>query len=319
MSSGWSSPGPKVESNLESFLHSVTPLVPTKPLSLQEVGVETIEYFILEDLWQCYDEWSAYGAGIPVALNGRETVVQYYAPYLSAIQLYTINRDKREGAKLSSDHVSETDEFSGSFTNNSSKTWDTTSTDSSFDHDCLWPAREWDPLAYPYFQYCETVSPYWRVPFVDKIAEFADNFPGLFSLKSTDLSPASWMSVAWLGALAYPIYHIPFKGKVEDLSTYFLTFHTLSSCFQDTHGSNDISFPYVVETVAEAKSENKIKLPPFGLSTLRMQGEIWINDVAGDYEKLINLHCAADSWLKQLGFHHHDFDYYQKKNQEVAC
>ena len=33
-------------------------------------------------------EWSAYGAGVPLVLNGRDSVIQYYVPYLSAIQLY---------------------------------------------------------------------------------------------------------------------------------------------------------------------------------------------------------------------------------------
>lgn len=52
---------------------------------------ETVEYFTLGDLWNCYDEWSAYGAGVPVALNNDETLVQYYVPYLSAIQIFTSN------------------------------------------------------------------------------------------------------------------------------------------------------------------------------------------------------------------------------------
>lgn len=52
-------------------------------------GKDTIDYFALRDLWDCYDEWSAYGAGTPVLLNGGETVMQYYVPYLSAIQIYT--------------------------------------------------------------------------------------------------------------------------------------------------------------------------------------------------------------------------------------
>lgn len=48
-----------------------------------------MEYFTLGDLWNCYDEWSAYGAGVPVFLNNDETLVQYYVPYLSAIQIFT--------------------------------------------------------------------------------------------------------------------------------------------------------------------------------------------------------------------------------------
>jgi len=47
------------------------------------------EYFTLGDLWDHYYESSVCGAGIPILLNSSETVVQYYVPYLSAIQLYT--------------------------------------------------------------------------------------------------------------------------------------------------------------------------------------------------------------------------------------
>ena len=52
---------------------------------------ENVEYFTLSDIWSCYDEWSAYGAGVPIVLNGKETLVQYYVPYLSAVQIFTGN------------------------------------------------------------------------------------------------------------------------------------------------------------------------------------------------------------------------------------
>lgn len=48
------------------------------------------EYFTLGDLWDCYEEWSSYGVGAPICLKDDENVIQYYAPYLSAIQIYTI-------------------------------------------------------------------------------------------------------------------------------------------------------------------------------------------------------------------------------------
>ncbi|KAK4339158.1 hypothetical protein RND71_040620 [Anisodus tanguticus] len=50
----------------------------------------TAEYFTLGDLWDCYEEWGAYGVGAPITLKNDVSVVQYYAPYLSAIQIYTI-------------------------------------------------------------------------------------------------------------------------------------------------------------------------------------------------------------------------------------
>lgn len=50
--------------------------------------VEYQSYFALNDLWEFFKEWSAYGAGVPLLLDQRDSVVQYYVPYLSAIQLY---------------------------------------------------------------------------------------------------------------------------------------------------------------------------------------------------------------------------------------
>lgn len=40
-------------------------------------------------MWDCYEEWSAYGVGVPLTLN-NQSVIQYYTPYLSAIQIYTV-------------------------------------------------------------------------------------------------------------------------------------------------------------------------------------------------------------------------------------
>lgn len=45
-------------------------------------------YFLLDDLWQSFKEWSVYGVGVPLLLNGSDSIVQYYVPYLSGIQLY---------------------------------------------------------------------------------------------------------------------------------------------------------------------------------------------------------------------------------------
>ncbi|TKY72544.1 Transducin/WD40 repeat superfamily protein [Spatholobus suberectus] len=45
-------------------------------------------YFVLGDLWESFKEWSAYGAGVPLVLDGSEGVTQYYNVSLSAIQLY---------------------------------------------------------------------------------------------------------------------------------------------------------------------------------------------------------------------------------------
>ncbi|KAL8251537.1 hypothetical protein R6Q59_035230 [Mikania micrantha] len=54
---------------------------------------EYVEFFTLCDLWGCFDEWIAYGAGVPIKVTGAEdeTIIQYYVPCLSAIQIFTSN------------------------------------------------------------------------------------------------------------------------------------------------------------------------------------------------------------------------------------
>ena len=59
------------------------------------------------------------------------------------------------------------------------------------------------------------------------------------------------------------------------------------------------------------KNENDcISLPPFGLASYKMNNDIWLNQESADHERASYLHCAADSWLKQLNFHHHDFNFF---------
>ncbi|CAN6548288.1 unnamed protein product [Malus baccata var. baccata] len=80
--------------NLYRFLEYTTPVVVAQYFPKTGVkGWRTREselhpYFVLGDLWESFKEWSAYGAGVPLLLNGSDSVIQYYVPYLSAIQLY---------------------------------------------------------------------------------------------------------------------------------------------------------------------------------------------------------------------------------------
>ncbi|KAJ6369371.1 hypothetical protein OIU76_027747 [Salix suchowensis] len=313
-------------SNLERFLQCATPSPPSKSLPQSCIhdlnslwqppgSKDMVEYFTLGDLWGCYDEWSAYGAGTRVVLSCGETIMQYYVPYLSAIQIYSnksvvASRNSREYNDVvhfesdcwSDDSMSD-HKLSRSLSNNSSKTWDTISEDSSVDHEGSLSMR--DKLGYLHFQYFEISSPYWRVPLMEKVTELARNNPGLITLKNVDLSPASWMAVAW-----YPIYHIPSQGNDKDLSTCFLTYHTLSSSFQDcVNGDDDIE---ANGTGSKQKGEGigDIPLPPFGLATYKMQGDLWINPETSDDERMIYLESAAGSWLKQLNVHHHDYNFF---------
>ncbi|KAL3848876.1 hypothetical protein ACJIZ3_010758 [Penstemon smallii] len=300
-----------MQTNLECFLDCTTPVVPSQFLPKSEMRKlnrlwnpwerEKVDYFTLGDLWNSFDEWSACGAGVPVISDDGQNLIQYFVPYLSAIQIFTSNssinclRDREE-----SDSVSETrDSFSDSFSDESESEklsrWDGCSSE----EDSCWHPNE--RLGNLYFQYFERSSPYGRVPLMDKISSLAQRYPGLMSLRSVDLSPASWMAVAW-----YPIYHIPMGRTIKDLQTCFLTYHTLSSSFQDTECEDD------VENLDRKRKEGEsISLPPFGLATYKMQGDVWMSDQNGrDQEKLVALLSVADSWLKQLGVQHHDFNYF---------
>ncbi|KAL2331723.1 hypothetical protein Fmac_019304 [Flemingia macrophylla] len=337
-----------MHSNLDCFVRCTTPVVQSQFLPKSEITSlnrlwhpwerETVEYFTLGDLWNCYDEWSAYGAGVPITLTSGETLVQYYVPYLSAIQIFASNSFRMlhwvimfvmvklprgfhdvafetwvvvllwfllKWEEIESGDCETRDSYSDSFSDESEcdKLWrwdGTSSEEGGSEQDSLWHFN--DRLGHLYCQYFERATPYGRVPLMDKITGLAQRYPGLMSFRSVDLSPASWMAVAW-----YPIYHIPMGRTIKDLSTCFLTYHTLSSSFQGMDLEDD------VEGGQEKKKEGEgIALPAFGLATYKMQGgNVWMGGNYGrDQERLISLLSVADSWLKQLRVQHHDFNHF---------
>ncbi|KAK2367326.1 hypothetical protein QL285_080624 [Trifolium repens] len=332
-SSSWSCFG-NSPSNLQRFLQCVTPVIPSQTLpqngfndlnsEWQPLGKDTIECFSLKDLWDRFYEWSAYGAGTTVETENGETVVHYYVPYLSAIQIYTNKsiaapRNRREdsdGVECESDSWSDdsgSDNLCRSVSNDSSKSWDAISEDSSSEQGSC---KSKDKLGYLYLNYTEMSSPYLRVPLMEKIPELAENYPELMTLKSVDLSPASWMAVSW-----YPIYSIPSRKNDKDMEACFLTYHTLSSSFQDSameHDAMDIDkdvccskgWENIVGKDCKEKKSGSISIPPFGLATYKMQTDIWLNTDPEDYERISYLCSAADSWLKQLNIDHHDFNFF---------
>ncbi|KAF8672403.1 hypothetical protein HU200_049610 [Digitaria exilis] len=303
-------------SNLQCFLDCTTPTVETHILpktngrlsndTWNHAEMDSVEYFNLVDLWEQYYEWSAYGAGAAVQLPGGEKVVQYYVPYLSGMQLYTnkvLTASRSFGEDNGMDLWSDDDD-----NEKMSRSWSSTSDESLFNCDVFGANRK--RPGHLYFEFFEVGSPYVRVPLVDKIYELSQGFPGLTSLKSSDLSPVSWMSVAW-----YPIYHIPYQRKVKDLSACFLTYHTISSSFQD-HAletmTNGGCHPVVngKQNGHMDRKSNTVSLSPFGLAAHKIQGSLWTNPMTGDRKTMDSLFGAADSWLKQLGVQHHDFNFF---------
>ncbi|KAL6553547.1 hypothetical protein OROGR_007389 [Orobanche gracilis] len=275
-----------IQTNLESFLYCTTPLVQSQFLSKSETRKlnrlwhpwerEKVDYFVLGDLWNSFDEWSAYGAGVPIVSDDGQNLIQYFVPYLSAIQIFTSNSSVN-CLREETDSVSETrDSFSDSFSDESESEklsrWDGCSSEEGvFEQDSFWLPNE--RLGNLYLQYFEGSSPYGRVPLMDK---------------------------------KYPIYHIPTGRTIKDLQTCFLTYHTLSSSFQDMDLED--GFENVERKRREVES---ISVPPFGLATYKMQGDVWMSDNDGnDRERIVSLLSVADSWLKQLRVQHHDFNYF---------
>ncbi|KAE8711789.1 ERF053 protein [Hibiscus syriacus] len=133
-----------------------------KPLGVP-IALNNVEYFTLGDLWNCYDEWSAYGAGVPIALNNDESLVQYYVPYLSAIQIFTSNSLREETERVMSRGI---------------RLMIGTAMKARYGDGTVVARRRavaliktafGNRLGYLYFQYFERTTPYGRVPLMDKV------------------------------------------------------------------------------------------------------------------------------------------------------
>lgn len=234
--------------NLDSFLLCTLPTVHCLYMPKSSLGIashcrrlldteEEVPFFTLGDLWNSFDEWSAYGAGVPITLPSGETLLQYYVPYLSALQIYensTVCSEKRRlgddsDLDFSSEASSDTEGDKSSRSDRHSKfskayaQWDESSDGVSSEESCQQQTQR-GHLSFEFFERC---APYSRAPLSDKIAELATGFPKLRQWRSIELSSASWVSVAW-----YPIYCIPAGPTLRDMAACFLTFHSLSMPFQ---------------------------------------------------------------------------------------
>ncbi|XP_022725546.1 uncharacterized protein LOC111281954 isoform X2 [Durio zibethinus] len=218
-------------SNLERFLESTRPSVPAQYISKTTMRgwrtchVEFQPYFTLDDLWESFKEWSAYGAGVPLVLDWSDGVVQYYVPYLSGIQLYgesmqdnakpRLAREESDGdyykdssSDGSSDYeIDEGIKFPREQCNRFSLTneipFGVSSLSISDENSTLQEGFSSDdretgnPQSHLLFEFFERDTPYSREPLADKIFDLACKYPGLKTLRSCDLLPKSWISVAW--------------------------------------------------------------------------------------------------------------------------
>ncbi|KAJ6689005.1 hypothetical protein OIU85_005423 [Salix viminalis] len=329
--------------NLDRFLEYTTPVVPAQFLPKTSIGgwrtrgVQHHQnlYFVLGDLWESFKEWSAYGAGVPLLLNGSEIVVQYYVPYLSGIQLYIDPLRSSQGLRRPGEE---------SDTESSRET----SSDGSSDYGAERVASNgvWEPwsqlnvtdaniqslnrlslrnqtfrgsssdeceISNPpgrlIFEYMEYASPFTRQPLADQISVLASHFPGLKTLNSCDLSPSSWISVAW-----YPIYRIPMGPTLQNLDACFLTYHSLSTPVQSQNTEGKQRHSSTAREFHHADMSLKLPLPTFGLASYKFKVTFWNPNGVYECQKAGSLVKAADNWLRLLEVNHPDYRFFVSHN-----
>ncbi|CAH9085610.1 unnamed protein product [Cuscuta epithymum] len=307
--------------NLDRLLESVTPLLSARHLS--EVNVRggitdeagSSAYFCLEDLWESFSEWSAYGVGVPLLLNGKDQVVQYYVPFLSGIQLYVddpttssscIRRDSEEKdfeTREMSNGVSSNCEVDKKDAADELPNGNISKKETSMRFSGV-EAGNGKSNGQLVFEYMEREQPHHRRPLADKVAILASQFPELKKCRSCDLMPSSWISVAW-----YPIYRIPIGQTLRDLDASFLTFHALSTRSQgrvtpQLHSSRDR------KTNGRKAASSKFSLPAFGLASYKLSGSLLSPSGPHESEQGNNLLQAAVSWLRDLQVYLPDYQFF---------
>ncbi|MQL97120.1 hypothetical protein Taro_029804 [Colocasia esculenta] len=327
-------------SNLDRFLESTTPTVPAQYLPKTTIrgwrtcDVEYRPYFVLGDLWESFKEWSAYGAGVPLVMNETNSVMQYYVPYLSGIQLY--GEPTREPVNLrgpgeESDSDCSRDSTSDGSSDSELERGLKYSWDWNHRHHVSVSALRMDRLSLRekhvdsqegsssddreadnsqgllLFEFLERDLPYSREPLADKatsvpdisssfqISDLACRFPGLKTLRSCDLLSSSWISVAW-----YPIYRIPTGPTLRDLDACFLTFHFLSTPRIESH--------FGTGSMCDPDGIPKISLPTFGLASYKLKGSMWSSNAGS--ERANSLLQVADTWLRGLHVTHPDYQFF---------
>ncbi|KAI9175206.1 hypothetical protein LWI28_028845 [Acer negundo] len=334
-----SAPEPPVNvnsvSNLDRFLKSTSPSVPAQYFSkktirgLRTCDIEFQPYFTLGDLWDSFKEWSVYGAGVPLVLDGSDSVVQYYVPYLSGIQLFgesTQSSDKLRQAGEDSDgdyyrdsssngssdyEIEKGMKFSGvqqgryHLTNDvSSRIGSLSTSDENSAMQEGFSSDEGDTgsnRGQLLFEHMEQDPPYSRTPLADKVLELARQYPGLKTLRSCDLLPVSWISVAW-----YPIYRIPTGPTLKDLDACFLTYHTLSTPMR---GGGSTQAPFVVYP-NEIDDVPKLSIPTFGMASYKFKGSMWTQNGVSEHQLANSLMQAADNRLRHLHVNQPDFQFF---------
>ncbi|KAJ8899058.1 hypothetical protein K2173_010211 [Erythroxylum novogranatense] len=303
--------------NLDRVMEAVTPFVPVHYLTEARIqGWRTREadrqpYFCLRELWESFYEWSVCGVGVPLLLNGSDTLKQYYVPSLSGIQLYVDQQSSRSRHGEDNEAESLRDASSANSSGCEAEThvkvdqrglgaMKKSPNSSSGDEKEIYNSNGF--LA---FEYLEKEQPRARKPLYDKVSSLASQFPDIKIYRSCDLLPTSWVAVAW-----YPIYRIPTGPTLQNVDASFLTFHALS-----TNGKNHMIFdeesgrkPYV------GAASSRVPLPVFGLASYKLRGSILSPSGSLESQKAKSLLRVADNWLQRLEVNLPDFQFFVSHN-----
>ncbi|KAK5812314.1 uncharacterized protein LOC108468913 [Gossypium arboreum] len=329
LSAAQSSPEVASLTNLDRLMESVTPLVPAQCFSEAKMrGWRTHEvnlrpYFCLGDLWECFSEWSVYGVGVPLLLNGSDSVKQYYVPSLSGIQLFVDQQRPRRASEDSEVESSRETSSAGSSDCETDRrlkggvvgarekhnSQGTNKPPTSSFSDEMEVGKSPGHLVFEYF---EQEQPHHRKPLYDKVSSLASQFPDIRMYRSCDLLPASWISVAW-----YPIYRIPMGPTLQNLDASFLTFHSLSTHSQTVTGKNQLHSPASSSRkVCGFDASSQISLPVFGLASYKLRGSILTSNCSQEWQQASSLLHAADNWLHGLRVHLPDFQFFVSHNSK---
>ncbi|KAJ0581766.1 hypothetical protein HanRHA438_Chr04g0186761 [Helianthus annuus] len=257
-------------------------------------------YYCIGDLWESFQEWSAYGVGVPFLLSGIPTT-QYYVPFLSGMQLYVDPEKVRCPAKEPDQGASSVLERSFDALN--------------LNHQKLKQVMTWDnkteacgsrgKLA---FEFMEREQPYTRKTLSDKASVLVSQFPELSQYRSCDLSSSSWISVAW-----YPIYRIPVGPTLKDLEASFLTLHPLSTQ-PGSYSGSEFSSKNADGVNGTLDLSSKIRLPVIGLASYKLKGSIISPCDPQERKKENDLFEAANKWLTNLRAHLPDYQFFLRRH-----
>ncbi|KAJ8444954.1 hypothetical protein Cgig2_029148 [Carnegiea gigantea] len=274
--------------NLDRFLEYTTPLVPAQHFSKTSMkgwrtqGDEFRSYFVLGDLWESFKEWSAYGAGVPLLLNGSDSVVQYYVPYLSGIQLYI---DPSKPSLRMRRPGEESDESSRE-----------TSSDGSSDCEIervsslgMWSQQE---LAVSTLQEMKGLS--------------------LQSKPSNGSSSSEGESSSFPGVLVFEYleHDAPYSREplADKASFSALNFLPLPFCAQNEwqchYGSCAREVPNGFDMALE------LSLPIFGMACYKFKISVWDQNGVDECQRANSLLQAADEWLRLLNVNHPDYKFF---------